>query len=91
MCERCRSNGSACTYSTGKPLGKPKGSKNKVQRSKSVSGPSVTPAYGTVTPDTVMKAHSQAGDQSTQPLSPFPQQSPVSLRPVSDIKSWNDV
>ncbi|KAF2434840.1 hypothetical protein EJ08DRAFT_434115 [Tothia fuscella] len=33
-CERCRLAGSACTYSTGKPLGKPKGSKNKVQRNK---------------------------------------------------------
>jgi hypothetical protein len=37
-CERCEGSKSACTYSTGKPLGKPKGSKNKVQRSKSVPG-----------------------------------------------------
>jgi len=28
-CERCATNGSACTYSTGKPMGKPKGSKNR--------------------------------------------------------------
>ncbi|KIW09341.1 hypothetical protein, variant 1 [Verruconis gallopava] len=34
MCDRCAANKSACTYSTGKPLGKPKGSKNKVQRRK---------------------------------------------------------
>ncbi|KAF2404532.1 hypothetical protein EJ06DRAFT_526610 [Trichodelitschia bisporula] len=33
-CERCQRNNSACTYSTGKPLGKPKGSKNKVKRLK---------------------------------------------------------
>ncbi|QDS70405.1 hypothetical protein FKW77_009396 [Venturia effusa] len=34
---QCQSSNSACTYSTGKPLGKPKGSKNKVQRAKSAS------------------------------------------------------
>lgn len=28
-CDRCGKNGSACTYSTGKPIGKPKGSKNR--------------------------------------------------------------
>lgn len=28
-CERCATNGSACTYSIGKPIGKPKGSKNR--------------------------------------------------------------
>jgi hypothetical protein len=28
-CDRCERNGSACTYSTGKPIGKPKGSKNR--------------------------------------------------------------
>lgn len=28
-CGRCSTNSSACTYSTGKPIGKPKGSKNR--------------------------------------------------------------
>lgn len=28
-CDRCETNGSTCTYSTGKPIGKPKGSKNR--------------------------------------------------------------
>jgi hypothetical protein len=28
-CQRCAINESACTYSTGKPIGKPKGSKNR--------------------------------------------------------------
>ncbi|KAJ2906251.1 hypothetical protein MKZ38_002330 [Zalerion maritima] len=31
QCERCRKTDSPCTFSTGKPLGKPKGSKNKVK------------------------------------------------------------
>ncbi|TID16020.1 Copper amine oxidase 1 [Venturia nashicola] len=73
-CERCQSSNSACTYSTGKPLGKPKGSKNKVQRTKMTldaerQGPVVAPAVApqlTSPPSAPSRKRPSDGDNSPQ-------------------------
>ena len=64
-CDRCEKNASACTYSTGKPIGKPKGSKNRnkleVQRT-ATNKIDVAPAAQLPANDSTSKRKINAGE-----------------------------